>query len=364
MGIKNLNKYLNLKCGKHIYEIHLSDLSNKKIAVDTSIYMYRFKKDNMLIEGFFQMISLFRHYDIIPIFIFDGKAPIEKINTIKSRYQNKLYLIEECNKLNEEIKKLEKENKDTLLLKNELILKTKECIYITPEDVRNVKELIYLCGMNYITACGEADKLCAYLTVYNYVYACLSEDMDLFVYGCNYILRYISLLKETVILYNFKEILNELGLKQREFQEICILSGTDYNKSTCVDINNNMFNIDIYKAAKLFLQYKNEVFPSSVSIQTQSLNKNNNIYNNKNNNIYNNICIGDDLDFYEWLYENNIITENQYIEYNNILIIFSIEDYKDNIKINNKAKTFENKEIHIELLQRYLKEYGYIFINT
>ena len=36
---------------------------------------------------------------------------------------------------------------------------------------------------------GEADELCAKLVIKRYAYACLSEDMDLFVYGCNKIMR-------------------------------------------------------------------------------------------------------------------------------------------------------------------------------
>ena len=60
-------------------------------------------------------------------------------------------------------------------------------------------------------------------------YACLSEDMDMFVYGCNRVLRYLSLLKKSVIIYDTKSILSELKLNMDEFKSICIVSGTDYN---------------------------------------------------------------------------------------------------------------------------------------
>jgi hypothetical protein len=67
------------------------------------------------------------------------------------------------------------------------------------------------------------------------VWACLSEDMDMFVYGCKRVLRYLSLLNHTVVLYNTKSILEELNLSMKEFREICVLSGTDYNTASMSD---------------------------------------------------------------------------------------------------------------------------------
>ena len=63
-------------------------------------------------------------------------------------------------------------------------------------------------------------------------YACLSEDMDLFIYGCPRVLRYLSLLNEIVVIYYLDTILKDLDISFIEFKEICILSGTDYNYST------------------------------------------------------------------------------------------------------------------------------------
>ena len=67
-------------------------------------------------------------------------------------------------------------------------------------------------GVTYIEAKGEADQLCAKLVIKRYAYACLSEDMDLFVYGCPRVIRYLSLINETVIIYYLDNILNDLDL--------------------------------------------------------------------------------------------------------------------------------------------------------
>ena len=73
MGIKHLNRFFKENAGESMKFISIADLSGKKIAVDISIYMYKYASDDILIENIYLMLSVFRHYNVIPIFIFDGK---------------------------------------------------------------------------------------------------------------------------------------------------------------------------------------------------------------------------------------------------------------------------------------------------
>lgn len=82
MGIRYLNGWLKNECKEAISEIHFSELKYKKIAIDTSIYMYKFMGENNLLENMYLLISLLRFYHIVPLFIFDGKPPDEKKGTI------------------------------------------------------------------------------------------------------------------------------------------------------------------------------------------------------------------------------------------------------------------------------------------
>jgi len=199
------------------------------------------------------MISIFREYNIIPLFVFDGKPPKEKYELLKKRKLDKKKAEAKYNELeckitesvdNEIDKHEEKEIKETMeLLK-------KDFIRLHHTDIENVKLLFQSYGVSYIEAPGEADKLCAKLVCKNKAYACLSEDMDLFVYGCPRVLRYMSLLKKTVVMYNLKDMLSELDLTQDEFRSICIVSGTDYNIG-CDDSGNNLI-----KTLKYFKKYK------------------------------------------------------------------------------------------------------------
>ena len=84
MGIRYLNKLFREECkNKDAIKItHMSQLSGKKIAVDISIYLYKFVSDDQLIENMYLLLSIFRYYNIIPIFVFDGKPPAEKKRTM------------------------------------------------------------------------------------------------------------------------------------------------------------------------------------------------------------------------------------------------------------------------------------------
>ena len=46
MGIKELNTFLLKHTTNSIREISLMELSGKKVAIDTSIFLYRFKYKN------------------------------------------------------------------------------------------------------------------------------------------------------------------------------------------------------------------------------------------------------------------------------------------------------------------------------
>lgn len=75
MGIKNLNTFIRKTCNNSINKVTFWELKGKVIVVDASIYMYRFLAENSLIENMYQFVSSLLYYEIVPIFVFDGKSP-------------------------------------------------------------------------------------------------------------------------------------------------------------------------------------------------------------------------------------------------------------------------------------------------
>ena len=242
MGIKNLNRFLRDNAKKSIKFESISNLSGKKIAIDISIYMYKYASENALIENMYLMLSIFRHYNVIPIFIFDGKPPAEKKELLQKRREDKKEAELEYNNLknklqiNENMDDIEKQE-----ISNNMDMLKRKFVNVSKNDIEDVKNLIRAYGATYYDAPGEADELCAMLTIKGKVWACLSEDMDMFVYGCPRVIRYLSLLKHTIVLYEMKGILSELGITQKELREICVLSGTDYNSINDDDNSHNLY---------------------------------------------------------------------------------------------------------------------------
>ena len=97
MGIKNLTSFLLEHCPNAIKQTQLFELRGKNVAIDASIFLYRFKyKGNKLIPKFFEQINRLRMNDITPIYIFDGIPDSLKQDTINNR-KNKL--IDKKNKI-------------------------------------------------------------------------------------------------------------------------------------------------------------------------------------------------------------------------------------------------------------------------
>jgi flap endonuclease-1 len=307
MGIKFLNQFLKTECDSSIKLISISELSGKKIAIDISIYMYKYEAENNLIENMYLMLSIFRYYNIIPIFIFDGKPPTEKKELLQKRKADKLEAQKEYNNLKEQLQitqNIDESFKQEIICNMDIL--KKQFIYINKEKIDKVKNLIRAYGASYIDALGEADELCALLVIKQQVWACLSEDMDMFVYGCSRVIRYLSLLNHTVVLYNMEQILIDIGINQKELREICVLSGTDYNINSSHNIQIHT-PTNLYQSLKIFKKYY---------VDTKNKEK---------------------IDFYKWLINNNYITD-----YDLLVKIYNMFD----LSISNKnLNIFENIKI-------------------
>jgi uncharacterized membrane protein YheB (UPF0754 family) len=314
MGIKQMNRYLIDNCSKNaICKSHLKIAEGKTIVIDTSIYMYKYMTQNALIEYIYLMISILLEYNITPIFIFDGKAPLEKKELLRERSRFKKDAEKKYNQIQKELERSDLNSELKKDMTDELESLKKKFIRIKEKDIFKIKALMDAYGITYMEAEGEADKLCATMVKNGRAWACLSDDMDMFVYGCSRVMRHLSLLKHTIIMYDFDKILNELSMSETQFREIMVLSGTDYNIHQ---------NTSLFQTLNLYYQYS-----------TQSEN---------------------DKPFYNWLIENtNYITD--YEELMKVYDLFCISQFD---------VYFENvhriKKLNFAKLVNTLKEDGFV----
>jgi 5'-3' exonuclease len=232
----------------------MSEFNGKKVAIDASIYLYRFIGENKLVEHMYLMVSIFKSHGVEPIFIFDGASPPEKKELLAERKEKKRIAEEKYQNIKNQIE----DNEDKYEMLNEMEKLKKQFIHIKEADYKVVKQLLDDSGVKWVDAPGEADELCAHFMHTGQVYACLSEDMDMFAYGCCRVLRHFSLVKHNVLFYDLEQILMQLQMNVQEFRQVIVLSGTDYNKE---DITN------LQDSVKWFYAYKQSIILSEDAIQ-------------------------------------------------------------------------------------------------
>src|SRR3989304_102219 len=207
MGVRNL-----LKIHKGNFPtVSLKDLTGR-IAIDASVYLYRFKyADNSFLSSFLVMITNFLRHDLLPLFIFDVVPHPLKLDEIIRRNERVAKNIEKYN-----------ETKDEKLKKNIII--------VTHEDRLRLKQLLNHIYIPYYDAPieTEAEAYCAYLNSSGIVDHVLSEDSDCIPYGA------ISWLKNynnsgTVMQIDCQLFAQTLGFMKEDMIDYCIMLGTDYN---------------------------------------------------------------------------------------------------------------------------------------
>lgn len=260
MGIKGLHQIIKKYASDVYVETHLSQYSYKKIAIDISLYIFKYKAifGERWINSFINLISIFRKNEIHCVFVFDGKAPVEKDNEKKlrgeqrekldSKISNLEYLIDKYNssgEIDEELIKIYEENskseKVSLLKINkkqqfsikiieDYLNKIKsQAISITKDDIVLIKQLFDILNIPYIQAPGEAESYCSYMCVNGLVDGVASEDTDVLAYGTPIFITKINVSQETCVEIRFDKLIELMELSKSQFVDLCIMCGTDYN---------------------------------------------------------------------------------------------------------------------------------------
>ena len=228
MGIKDLNKFIKTFAPKGIKQVSIDKYKGNTLAVDASIFLYKFKYSNKLIDSFFLQYYHFKKEGVDLIYVFDGKPPDEKEFVLNSRKNTKEKQVNKIEEIKNKIKNtsddnLEEKNK----LKKQLAEVEKRYINITQDDIDNVKKLFDKIGAKYIHYESEADPICCDLYKKNIVQGCISNDMDFLPTGAGILIRNYNL-GNMVDEYNLDVILQESGMDMNKFIDFCILCGCDY----------------------------------------------------------------------------------------------------------------------------------------
>lgn len=225
----------------------LKDLSGTSVAIDASIYMYKYLFSEVFGPGVSDLervtISIcedalfFMTKGITPVYIFDGKPPENKSYTLSKRVNTREKYYQEISQLSDENQL--SSDADTLHKNNQRILALqKRSKRITPEIRDTLKKVLDIMCIPNIKANGEAEVLCAYLNRCGAVSACVSNDTDLIVLGAPLLVLPFSRSKPMVTSYKYSDVLSGMGVTAEQFRDICILCGCDYLPDSSCKIKN------------------------------------------------------------------------------------------------------------------------------
>lgn len=232
MGIRSLASLIKQKSPESVKTTALYSLSGKRVAVDTSIFLYKSlsnyrhngeyirNKDGKIVShiiGIFYKTIQYLAVGITPIYIFDGKPPVEKKEVLVER-----------NKKAEESKLLSQSSQNP----EEALKHEKSSIRVKKHHIDDIKQLFDLMGISYIHPEGEAEAYASELCRIGFVDYVVSEDMDTLAHGCPKMIRNCMdktiKRKDVVSIIDLEDVLKNFNMNMKEFLDLCILCGCDY----------------------------------------------------------------------------------------------------------------------------------------
>ncbi|KAL8182869.1 UNVERIFIED_CONTAM: Elongation of fatty acids protein 2, partial [Gekko kuhli] len=237
MGIHGLAKLIADVAPGAIRENDIKSYFGRKVAIDASMSIYQFliavrqgadmlqneegETTSHLMGMFYRTIRMVEN-GIKPVYVFDGKPPQLKSGELAKRTERRA----EAEKQLEEAKEAgEDENVEKF---------SKRLVKVTKQHNDECKKLLALMGIPYVEAPGEAEASCAALVKANKVYAAATEDMDCLTFGSPVLMRHLTASeakKLPIQEFHLNHILQDMGLTQQEFVDLCILLGCDYCES-------------------------------------------------------------------------------------------------------------------------------------
>ncbi|XP_070163093.1 flap endonuclease 1 [Polyergus mexicanus] len=237
MGILGLSKLIADIAPGAIKERELKHYFGRKIAVDASMCLYQFliavrsegaqlttvdgETTSHLMGTFYRTIRLVEQ-GIKPVYVFDGKPPNLKSGELAKRAERR----DEAQKL---LQAAEEDGNVEAIDKF-----SRRLVKVTKDHAEEAKQLLQLMGIPYIDAPCEAEAQCAALVKAGKVFATATEDMDALTFGCNVLLRRLTLSearKLPVQEIHLDKVLTDLELNHDEFIDLCIMLGCDYTGS-------------------------------------------------------------------------------------------------------------------------------------
>ena len=230
----------NLRDLANAESIDLSDLAGEKIGVDVFLSAYQFitamtgedgrplsdskSRPVAHLMGFLDRATILIASGIEPVFVFDGKPPDLKRETLDDRRARK---------------NVAKKKWEDAIESGDLKAAKKigpQIAEYTPEMVQETKDLFDVLGVSWIEAPMEAEGAAAVRARNGELHAVATQDWDALLYGAPIMIRNLmshgtkkfgrTLTAERIVL---QDLLDEHGITHEQLVDLGIMIGTDFH---------------------------------------------------------------------------------------------------------------------------------------
>lgn len=225
-------------------EIRLEDLKGKVLAVDAFNALYQFlanirqmdgtplmdekKRITSHLSGLFYRTTNLMKLGIRLVYVFDGKPPALKADTVGERIERKKEAQEKYNEA--------KENEDEA----GMYKYSKQTIHLNQDMIDESKALLEALGIPVVQAPGEGEAQAAFMAEKGDAYAVASQDYDALAFGAPRLIQNVTLAKKrrTVVgayvtispsMIELDGLLKTLDISRDQLICLAILAGTDFN---------------------------------------------------------------------------------------------------------------------------------------
>lgn len=255
MGIKGLMPFLKKRCPNVFRSINLSELHNKRIAIDAPLYLYRFMycgSREIAFQRFRNQIQAFREAGVSVCYVFDGKPLPCKVEEQKSRREaqrkyektTKEQIEYHHSKIASLLSPPEQpatpEQPKKPLTPTQFLAKLhsshhqiqrleNRIVRVEKRDLIALQHMFFSEGVTHCIAENEGELTATQLVKDGICHYVLTEDTDVLAAGAPAWLRNYNPIDQTFELVLLDKVLHSIGMSKEEFTEFCVLIGCDFS---------------------------------------------------------------------------------------------------------------------------------------
>jgi flap endonuclease-1 len=228
------------------HTLALGDLRGRRVAVDANGELYQFLALIRLPDGtplqdshgritshlaglFYRTTRLIADSGLQPVFVFDGRPPVEKSaeiarrRAVRERYEEEAVAARRAGDLAQAY------SKSTMTSR------------LTKEMTADAKQLLRLMGLPVVDAPSEAEAQAAHMARRGDVWGAVSKDYDALLFGAPRLVRFLTVSGREFLpsqgtfrpitpeLIDLQQMLDTLGISREQLIDLGLLVGTDFH---------------------------------------------------------------------------------------------------------------------------------------